>query len=266
LLKNTTRLPELPDTAETISIQELTKFFRHPLQYYLKQELGIELSDEPESAWKDFELSALDRHFLLRNSLTQGAVDFEMPIGMFGDLAKKNLSQDMDQFQEHLQSWNVDPASISTRFLSGNLCGEVPYCVPGGVLHLGADDIGGLLRKWPELLAALVVTDATKIYCLRSGKVREIEDPASALQRAIDLFVRCRKSPCFLPAEWADALLRKKVVPEMDQIKDRVLRWIIQRSPALDVAHEQKIWQDTLAETFSALTVLFPMRGQYAEV
>ena len=65
---------------------------------------------------------------------------------------------------------------------------------------------------------------------------------------------------------WADALLRKKIPPEIDQIKDRVLRWIIQRSPALDVAHEQKIWQDMFAETFSALTTLFPMREQHAEV
>ena len=266
LLENTRQIPELLETSETISIQELAKFFRHPLQYYLKQVLGIELSEEPESAWKDFELSALDRHFFLRNSLTQDDVDFEMPIGMFGDLAKKNLDQDVEQFQEHLQSWGIDPASISTRSLSGNLRGEVPYCVPEGILHLGADDIGGLFRKWPELLAALVANNATKIFCLRSGKVREITDPASALQRAIDLFVRCRKSPCVLHGEWADALLRKKVAPEMDQIKDRVLRWIIQRSPALDFAHEQKIWQDTWAETFSALTALFPMRGQHAEV
>jgi len=256
LLENTRQVPELPANSETLPIQELAKFFRHPLQYYLKQVLGIELSEEPESAWKDFELSPLDRHFLLRDSLTQGAVDFEMPIGMFGDLAKKNLDQDVDQFQEYLQSWGIDPASISLQTLS----------VSGGVLHLGADDIGGLLRKWPELLSALVATDTTKIFCLRSGKVRDIADPASALQRAVDLFLRCRKSPCFLHAEWADALLRKKVAPEMDQIKDRVLRWIIQRSPALDVAHEQKIWQETLAETFSALTALFPVRGQHAEV
>jgi exodeoxyribonuclease V gamma subunit len=274
LIENTKQIPELVDNSEIVPIQELAKFFRHPLQYYLKQVLGIELREEPDSAWKDFELSALDRHFLLRNSLTQGARDFEMPaqmptempIGMFGDLAKKNLCQDVDQFQEYLKSWNIDPASISTRSLSGNLCGEVPYCVPGGVLHLGADDIGGLLRKWPELLAALVATGATKIYCLRSGKVREIGDPVSALQQAIDLFVRCRKSPCFLHAEWADALLRKKAAPEMDPIKDRVLRWIIQRSPALDVAHEQKIWQELFEETFSALTALFPVRGQHAEV
>jgi hypothetical protein len=191
----------------------------------------------------------------LKESLAQEtAVMKDMPLGMFGDLAKKNLLQDVSQFHEHLQNWGIDPASITD------------LSVPGGVLYLGADDIGGMFRKWPEILAGLSASGGNKIFCLRTGRVREVSDPGTALQLATNLFLRCQKSPCFLHAEWADAVLRKNTPVQLDQTKDPVLLWIIQRSPEFDLEKERKIWEPIFSETFSSLTALFPSRGQHAEI
>src|SRR5581483_10710763 len=106
------------------------KFFRHPPQYYVTEILGIELPQEPKSVWKDFTLSNLDRHLVLKESLDKELTEIpvQIPVGIFGDIAKKNLRQEIHQYQQHLQNWGIDPVSISSTDLG----------VPGGVLYLGA--------------------------------------------------------------------------------------------------------------------------------
>jgi exodeoxyribonuclease V gamma subunit len=265
LLSNTTHIPDLADLPSSLALQELTQFFRNPPQYYAKRVLGIDWRKEPESLWGDFELSSLDRAQMIKGSLKEDVLG-TMPLGMFGDLAKKNLLEDVSQYREHLQNWGIASESISPVRLDGFLQGEIPYVVPGGILHFGTDDIGGLFRKWPELLAALEATGTHNIYCLRTGKIREIADPSQALQAAINLYLRCRKSLCFLHAEWTDAILRKKIPPNREEVKDPVLRWMLERSPEFDLEQEVHLWQDLFAHTFSSLIQLFPVRGQHAEV
>lgn len=265
LLSHSVKSAEIVDLS-AISLQEMVKFFRHPIQYYLTEVLGLNKTEEPESVWQDFELSSLDRHLFLKGALEEEVHNVAMPLGMFGELAQRNLVFECEQHQQHLQDWGIDPTSIEKATLEGNLIGVAPFAVPGGVLHLGADDIGGFFRRWPELLAVLTATKTSKVFCLRTGRVREIANPERALELAIQFFAGHRDNLCCLHSEWVDAMLRKKVLPELDEIKDPVLRWAIQRSPELNLEQELATWQDAWQETFAELIVLFPTRGQHAEI
>lgn len=248
-LISVTAAPE-PEPKET-SIRELTKFFRHPLAYYLENVLGLAPLPEPNSPWQDFEPSFLRRHLALSSSLVSGKVSLDdMPLGPFGELAKKNLLEEARLFQEGLIQFGIDPGSIRS-----NQDGS--YVVPQGVLHIGSDDIGGLFRKWPQLMATLAATEKEQIFCLRSGKIRTVLDPKKGLALAIDLFLRCQKSLCFLHAEWADEVLRKTRAPDIDQIRDPAARWILARSPHLNVEENIQAWQSTLASTLAPLITLF---------
>jgi len=261
-----------------LSLRELTRFIRHPLQEYLQEHLGIEWKEEIESGWKEFELSPLLRHRLLQTSL-EGEMDLErkLPLGLFGEEAKRNLLAQASEYRECLQQWNIDPAKIhrvewkesfNLGDISVRLVGEAHLAVPEGALFMGQDSIAGMLRRWPELLSILSFNASRRIYCLRSGRVREVEHPLGALHSVIELYVRCRQSPLFLHPDWADALLRKGMAPERDS-EDRILQWALQRSPRLDLEQEQKIWHETLQKSFASLISLFPTRklkGLHAEI
>lgn len=275
LLVNSLKVPDLAVSLD-LSLKELTRFIRHPFQEYLQEVLGIEWKEEAESNWKEFELSPLLKHQLLQKSL-KGEMDLErnLPLGLFGEEARRNLLEQASEYQKHLQEWNIDSAKIhsleakqSLRVgdISVRLTGEAQLAVPGGALYMGHDSIQGMLRRWPELLCILSFNSSHQIYCLRSGKLRNVADPLTALQSIVELYFRCRHSPLFLHPDWADALLRKGMAPERDT-EDRILKWALQRSPALDLEQEQKIWQDTLQKAFSSFIALFPTRrGAHAEV
>lgn len=278
--------PECQEIPSFLSIQELTRFFKHPLQTYFKRVLGLELLEELDSPWKDFELSSLVRHKELVSFLEHGTLsEGKLPLGLFGEAAKSELAQKVRQFQQSLRNWGIDSASIrdlcftETEQSEGpikvaidgfaepvHLIGEGSLAVPGGVLHVGGDDIGSILRRWPEILSVLVSTKSSKIHCLKTGRIREVVDPVASLQEAVKLYCYCQKYLFFLHPEWADAVLRKDIDPALDRTKDRIMQWALQRSPSFDVGREREIWKERLQSAFSSLTALFPKRGQNAEI
>jgi exonuclease V gamma subunit len=329
---NHEKLPEIGSIPTVLSIQELTRFFKNPFQYYLKS-FGIVLGEEPDSPWKDFELSSLERYGILRNYLsfepraiytpssrklgrqvmmapslsirTNGSlleigghlcgskgwdasiaclsnfpldgVYNNLPLNLFGDAAKLHVEQRMEEFQSSLMQWGIELASIQTLLFQETglplrmsiegqpilLIGQADLIVPTGVLHMGSDEIGSFLRKWPEMLCALIANRTNRIYNSKTGKIREVFDPELALQGAIELYLRCQRKLFFLHPEWADDVLRKHRIPA--ECKDRVALWVMKRSPQFSLHTEQILWKETLERIFAPLTALFA-RGAYAEI
>ncbi len=274
-LTNTKKIPELSSIPTVLSIQDLVRFFKNPFQYYLKT-MGIVLKEEPESLWGDFEFSALERYFVLRDGLI-GEPQPQLPLGLFGEAAKVNLERAMEEFTSSLAGWGINPSSIQMLTLkeTGNplkieiegkpvlLTGQVGLTVSNGVLHMGRDEIGSFLSKWPEFLCALIANKGHRIHCLRTGKIRDVPDPVPALQAAVELYLRCQKVPFFLHPEWADDLLRKGRVPE--ECEDRATQWALSRSPEYSLSSEREIWKETLDKVFTPLKALFE-RGASATI
>jgi hypothetical protein len=128
---------------------------------------------------------------------------------------------------------------------------------------MGRDEIGSYLRKWPELLCALVATESCRIHALKTGRVREVVDPAAALEKIVELYLRCQNHPFFLHPEWADDVLRKDRTPESSE--DPIVQWAFMRSPDYCPALEKELWKPLLDSVFSPLTTLFE-RGAHAAV
>jgi len=128
---------------------------------------------------------------------------------------------------------------------------------------MGRDEIGAYLRKWPELLCALIANGSNRIYSLKTGKIREVADPLGALKKAIELYLRCQNHLFFLHPEWADEVLRKSRVPVDSE--DPIVEWALKRSPDYSLGKEKELWGEMLSETFAPLTTLFE-RGNFATV
>jgi len=246
LLTNTTQIPS-PAAAKTIQVQDLTRFIKNPFQHYFKS-LGIELPEEPESAWAEFEYSGLSRYLALRG---QNVI---MPLGLFAEAAQIKLDAELAKLKD----------SYTINYKSDLLVGELPFATSQGALHLGSDTIGSMMRRWPEMLCILVAQGVNQIQSVKTGRIFNVSDPKQALESLMELYLRCQHTPLFMHPDWADALLRKNSVPE--ESEDRILRWALARSPDYDLSAEKKIWEETLRQSFSALVALFPTRGSHAEV
>jgi len=253
LLSTSTSIAE-PENKE-IGLQDLSRFLKNPFQYYLKNSLGITLNEETDSAWEEFEFSSLTRHLLLRGYLeNETPRDAKFPLGLFGEMAQKEIENETRKFSDSLQEFGINPSSIHS-------VGEATLAVDEGALHLGSDNAGSVLRRWADILSILVEKKKNKVFFLKTGKIREIADPSASLEAIIDLYRRSKNSPLFLHPDWADTLLRKNQTPAKDDSEDRVLNWALLRSPSYDLAAEKDLWDKTLQTAFSSLIDMYPTRG-----
>jgi len=285
---------------ETISIQGLSRFFRHPLKQYVEKVLGIELKEEVESPWQEFEFSALSRYLAIQDGLQEPIEEVierlekegAFPPGLFGEEAKRALSERAAGVQEKLKEWGIGPVQtihckeacteerqvgpghverppiqIVVGGKSLQLTGEIRLAATGGALHMGDEGIGPFLKNWPELLSALVSTESSTIYSLKSGRTKQMKGAYEALCSAVWLYMQYQGSPLLLHSEWADPLLRKKGKMERE-VEDRTLRWILERSPALDLEKEREKMAPVFEQLLGGLIELFPVRkwGTHAEV
>jgi exonuclease V gamma subunit len=229
------------------TIQTLNQFVRHPIRHYLEHVLHLSLPEEPVSLWPEFEYSPLQTHRFLQDFLGEKSPS-EMPLGIFGQHTKLVLDEKTAQFKQSLESWGIDKNNIDSK-----------------VLHMGDDTIRGMIRRWPELLAALCSTGTTAVHCLRTGRIREVQDPKTSLQKIETLFAEFHGKPLLFHADWADDLLRKNRDPQ-DKTEDLVVQWMLDRCPGLDCKREWQTARELLRETLSSLITLFPTRGSHAAV
>ncbi|MDE3045036.1 MAG: exodeoxyribonuclease V subunit gamma [Verrucomicrobiota bacterium] len=276
LFSNMEKVPDeaMPSHA-TLTLGELNRFMRHPWQNYLQEIVGLEFKEESESEWKDFEFSPLFQHRFLQKALQGQPIETGFPLGLLGEEAKRSMEEKVREYKARLREWNISSMSerkgklvLKWETSTIRLIGSASLAVPDGLLYIGDDSIRGMLRRWPELLFSLAYSETRRIYCMRSGRVREVIEPLSSLQAIVELYYRCRFLPLFLHPDWADELLRKGVSPDRD-CDDPLLEWTLERSSSFDLQKEQITWRETLEKTFTSLISLFPTRksrGAHAEV
>jgi hypothetical protein len=138
------------------------------------------------------------------------------------------------------------------------IVGEVKYALPGGALHLGDDSLSGLLKAWPETLAALIALGTSRVHCIKTGKVRIVTDPRKALLSFLSYYFRCRTILSPLMPDWAGDLLCKKSTDfkPKTQYPDPSVEWILPRldPPSPEILPAEWSW---LRETFSGLIEIY---------
>lgn len=270
-------LERAPVETKLLSLRQLCKWIGHPFRYYLTQVAGIEIADFSESKWSSFELGSFVRHSFLRDALFEPPElvlerlerNRQIPVGMIGEEVRRDLIERATDMRKLLSNWGISMRQIEQRNLKDlqieingtqiEIVGEAPLVVPGGVLYLGEDAIGGVLRNWPELLAGLSLSGGKAIHFLRSGKVKEVADPLLALHELIELYLKAGGAPFLLHSEWADALLRKEIAVEKE-VEDRVLKWVLDRSVCLDLRQESYDAMGFMKHSLASLAALYPTR------
>lgn len=130
-----------------------------------------------------------------------------------------------------------------------------------GAFYTGDDKIGAVLKSWPEILVSCIALKSDMIYCLKTEKIKKIENPENALKGFLEYYERCQYLLSPLMADWADALLRK--TPDdfsFDfEYEDYVADWILFRleKPEAAVLFEDWKW---VRECFTGLIALYPPR------
>lgn len=270
-----------------IPLSDLSLFARHPWKYYLQKHLRIYLEDRSDLSF------AVQRAILLRSCVkwpleTVFSSQHERLPGPFNKAFFLDVEEKQREREQQFKSWGKNVRSISFLetavakkvLLDGSyefpplgvdlddgstyrLIGDVPFAMEDGILHLGDDKLPSLLKIWPEALAASIALQSSHIYFLKTGKVKSISDPKSALKKFIEYYVRCNQGLSPLVPDWSDAFLRKTFEEfsyEFDY-EDVVNQWIHARLelPEPKALFEEWSW---LRDSFRGLVDLYPTRGK----
>lgn len=284
------------DLEKEVRLSDLVAFARHPWKYYLQKVRRIYLKDRGESSF------AMQKGSLLRSSLEwplevsslrhetlPGPFDEAFFIDLrekhrrreekFSDWGKKrirvafletareglSLSQELDGnlLRETVE---VPPLEIALEGRIYRITGEVPFAMEDGALYSGDDKIGALLKSWPEVLASCIALKSNSVYCLKTGKVKTIEDPENALKGFLQYYESCRHLLSPLMPDWADALLRKtsSAFSWDFEYEDPFTQWMLFRLEKKDPAVLFEEWK-WIKDCFTSLIALYPVRGRSYE-
>lgn len=280
---------ELPEGEQTVSIEDLRTLANHPWRFYLKKVCSIFINEN----WNDSLDSQKNR--ILRSTLDQPlekvqamAVE-EMPSGLIGEAMVQEIMEKAAEWREQISEWEgpftisllencsalhwespkrlVVPAiELKWDRLNVKIVGEIKPVSSGGFLCLQDDKIDGLLKVWPECLAAAIVLEKPAVVMVKTGKAKPLENVEEHLKSYLEYYFRCLKAPSPLIPAWSDPLLRKgvfeleKKMGQREMFEDPVKEWVMSRAeiPPAEKLFEE--WGGCLKASFAGLISLYPTR------
>ncbi|MBI3508973.1 MAG: exodeoxyribonuclease V subunit gamma [Chlamydiia bacterium] len=259
--------PELPQGEVTVHLTDLSRFARHPWDYYLQKELGIFLKKEPLDSF------AAQRTQLAKESLQESlgkVLDrHELPPGLIGKAQQEELQKLSAKWEEQLREWHVTAATWSllktcrfvkkvsshhvespplrislTPELTVHIVGQLKNMSETGLISTSDD----LLKIWPEALTGALLSAHPQIYLLKSLKMASIQQPEEAMRAFLLYYFRCQARASPLISPWADFFLKEGKIKK-GYFEDPVADWVLSRiaMPPEDKLLEKWGW---LKETF----------------
>lgn len=288
----------LPEGEFEIPLSELASLSRHPWKFYLQKKWGLYLED------RGGETFSLQKAKGLRASLHKPIEEIakeEMAPGICGDCLQTELIEAAEIWRSRMESWGAVPESLSFSFkrtmkkktedgwecppielafgdrLRVKITGEVKTFSSKGFLHAGDDSVEGLLKVWPECLAAAIALDRKEIHFLKNGKVRTVDQPAEGLKAFLAYYFLSLSAPSPLLPEWAAIIFRKSPEEWEKKIGDRiggkgvrfedpVFDWVLAKVKLPSAEIWRRHWGKILTESFSSLLALYPTRGTHASL
>jgi exonuclease V gamma subunit len=234
--------------ASDASLQQLEKFARNPLKYYLNESLQF----YPDSLDVDlergeFSLSPLKRYQLAQKAL-KGSLDEVIqearlqgifPAGTLGALAEDHLIFDVAQRESQLEKLGVEKGDLfevvlhpfyrQWTQLKPTLFGAPPVKLGGGLeitgtlgplcskglLCFGEDNLEGWVRSWPAYLVFQHLPHLQgELLSMKKGKAMTSSphDPTEALESYLRYFAKSSVDPSPLMPEWLSFFLSRDVV------------------------------------------------------
>ncbi len=284
------------ETDHILQLKDLKRCFSSPWKFYLEKKFSLYFDELEEKDWSDFELSALQTSQLLKEGL-QTSIESVLdridkrallPAGLFGKAARNRVVRTFSEWKGHLDHFApADPLSSVTfceepngpnEFLpieipfgghTVRIVGTIQRALQTGALHFGKDSFASLLRNWPEHLAALLARKSDQIFCIQTGRVKKVLDPMGALKKCVEIVLLGLKTPLPIASEWADALIRKQDVVELEKKmgfsrldEDAIYTWVLERTGPIDAKNLIQCWGGYLQESLKDLLDLYPLRAK----
>jgi len=233
----------IPQERHTITIRQLKKLARNPLQFYFNQALKIYLQEPQDEEEEQFWISSLRRATLrkktLQHSLPQVVRQLEgrgeMPRGLFSQVAQAEMQEEMECFLNALDRFFLSPEEICSVNLSQvcreeeekkgarELCiqlsnsksvhiiGKLEDFTSKGLLVHGDKDLNTLVKAWPlYLIYCSLYPENQKTLILTKKGVKldlPLEDPRACLASYLEYYFLAECSPSPLMPDWAKAVL-----------------------------------------------------------
>lgn len=263
--------PPISSPQETLlHLSDLSLFARHPWKYYLQKTLHIFLRETKEPTFAQQKAPILRTSLHWPVEIAIASQKEKLPSGPLGTAFALEAAKQGRKRQEQSAAWGGPPFSLTflqtartpqqyvfppLQFGKVRLIGEVKHVLPGGPLHLGDDSLSGLLKSWPEILAAMIALNSHQVYCLKTGKVKELANPQQALADFIAYYLRCQNHLSPLMPDWANDFFKKEPLQFQTQYEDPIVEWILSR---LDPPHLEELQTEWgwLHDTFSELLTL----------
>jgi exodeoxyribonuclease V gamma subunit len=210
-----------PDNSgKEIELQDLVDFFVHPVRFFCRRRLGVELSgpDEAVDDNEPFSLNGLDRYLLetelldllVQKNNTEGQARLWkakglLPHGKVGEIAVRELQYEAGQFygllQQHLAP-PVEPSLFRIKIEDFLLCGRIDNLTEQGVLHARPARLKGrdLLRAWITHLILHALPSELPIKTVvvardRTVAFRPVREARQLLEQLFKLFLQGQQEP-----------------------------------------------------------------------
>lgn len=279
----------LPEGEVVVSLSDLRLLARHPWKFFLQKVHGMYLNEQLDDSF------ALQKGQLLRATLekpvAQVLEEAELPPGLLGEAVRLEIVEKAAEWQVQMAEWQLEPFSLIFREnctqiqwegsyciappielcwdeLKVRLVGEIKQTTRKGLICANDDNVSGLLKIWPEALAAAIALNAPQIWMLKNGKTKTIERAEEGLKAFVAYYFQCLAVPSPLLTDWADAILRKgvdeleKKMKMGSQFDDPVVDWVLARAEMPAAAEIMTGWGAYLRGAFCHLSALYPSRSK----
>ncbi|MDE3055171.1 MAG: exodeoxyribonuclease V subunit gamma [Verrucomicrobiota bacterium] len=251
----------LPEGEVSVSMTDLRALMRHPWDFYLRKEWGLDLREEEVDSF------SLQKHAACREEWRGKEVSAEeLAPGIWGEALKEEVKKRVAAWRAKTElvpeplvlqmKKNALRVQVSEKLVVF-LTGEIPFS-SGGFLHLGEDSFRGLLRSFPDCLVGAKMTGCMDIHCLETGRVRRLEEVEGALSALLVYYFSALSAPSPFLLDWAEKILQKGEIPEKTPyFDDPVFQWVEGRKLLPPLDKWAFSWASLLQRSFAPLLKLY---------
>ena len=276
------------EVKEDITVKDLMRCAKHPLQFYFNSSLDVYLSREsdPNLQGASYEREIICKaalHEPLEKILEREEAYGRLPQGLFKDLFIQKVQQEYEELRSHFQKWGIDKKDLfsaklqissphlSPLYVDGcAITGDINDMTPEGILVRGEGKLSDVLKAWPLLLLiqnhpSLKTLVKPALLFMKSGKklVFSFKDEARALSDFLDYVFIARKHPSPFMPDYAESFLsgdeeelKKSIVESLHpwgKPPDPYLKWSFREIDKIPINQIFDTWAPFLRNVFSLL-------------
>jgi exodeoxyribonuclease V gamma subunit len=246
--------PEIASEATVIDLKQLMAVAKNPIKFHLNKVLDIYVQTEEDRQVKneeEFFVSSLDKHILKQSAIKEPLEEVllraekqgKMPLGLFKEVAFKDIEGEINEIHSRLQKHDLKPEDLfqiefcttcsePTEIENGywllpaipviysegkkiQITGKLPYVTSKGLVIMSKGSLADVWKAWPNFLlyhyATLWHPNSLERQLILTHaahpKKSFIDDPTPYLKQFLDYYYLCLNHFSPLLPEWLSLIL-----------------------------------------------------------